>query len=243
MYKNNFVKQLLTEALRQPIARVDRSEYLGRVLRPYCGHLTPQQLQQVRPEEMLDRTLLDELARREISRYEQRTALFSASASLASRWTLWIGVPYDLVQYYACLISLAQKLAYLYGWDDFHRVGAPTEETYTRYILLIGYAMGVAETRSPLLRLIPGVQSRFSDMELPGWQKPVTKQATTQLLWQLGRSFLSGWIAKRWNILGCTHSGLTTLYYFRTYATRIQLILREGMLLRQEAAQPQQWQT
>lgn len=78
--------------------------------------------------------IIDKLAKGSIDFETTKVTAISAAAGLPGGTAIAATIPADLAQFYAHVLRIAQKLAYLYGWDElFSENGMDdgTEQTLT----------------------------------------------------------------------------------------------------------------
>ena len=169
--------RFLNILLRSDMARVNRVEWLTDVLYPFLSITELEQLATEPPHRFLSVKVLNHIANQEIRRHTELLAIGSAGSSLTGCVGTWVGIPTELAQYSVNILLLIQKLAYLYGWDDFFTYGAVTTETRARFTFLMGSMLGIREA-DELLRsactLYHG-QVSITPMRYLGKESPIDK--------------------------------------------------------------------
>lgn len=228
-------EQVLTKVLDNDVARVDRNQFLSATLKPFCTSDDLSKIAFVRPESFIEPQLLDHLSKEEVSKHLTRASLISGGAGLMGATTMWLSVPADTVQFVANLVIMSQKLAYLYGWDDFFFHNKPTEETYARLALILGYGAGVREVKDVLLGIardsMPNLNETMTHEQF-NRNHPLVRKAVSALTGQLTRTLVSGAAAKVIPLVGAATSGVWSYLSFRPMAERIRLLLSEVMYTR-----------
>lgn len=224
--------EMLTLSLKIYGTKIDRQEWLVRRLRPFVDFSAIERLYQETPSEIVSEKLVDYLAKEEIRRHTRMATTTSATAGLLGGITLWVGVPSDVIQYYAHLVALVQKMAYLYGWQDMMPHGEVTSETRAKITLMIGGAMEIPNANRALHQ-IASTSRPHTARELLCTQDPeaptskVLKEIATMLSIQISKSIASGVIAKSIPILGAITSGAVSFYTFKPLGTRLRQTLRD----------------
>lgn len=117
---SNIYKRILFQALQAPGARVDRSDFLEKHLSMYC------------PDEMVELAIatsvqnagisdevLEKVAENAIQTQTYEVTGVSTVSGLPGGFAMLATIPADLVQFYYHVFVLAQKLAFLYDYEEF----------------------------------------------------------------------------------------------------------------------------
>lgn len=223
--------------LQNSSIRVNREAWLIETLTPFCS---PEKLEHIafaRPEQIVSSTILDKLAKDVVAQHALKASLLSSGTSLLGRASIWLSAPTDVTIYFGNLLAMTQKLAFLYGWDDFFVNGKTTEETYARIMLILGYAFGAVECKEALLETacdaLPSVSSEMKGFCIT-WSNPVVKKAVLAKGLEFSKALLAGALVKRSPLMGCVVAGCWSYYSFKHYAERIRMILCEVMYTRLE---------
>lgn len=136
---------VLRQAARSPIVRVKRDVFLRKALR------------KVAPPEVIEHAIattpalagiplatIDAIAKKQLAAESRRVSGISFFTGLPGGTALLATVPADVAQYFAHLMRLEQKLAYVYGWPSFtDENGGLTEESLNSLIALMGVMLEV----------------------------------------------------------------------------------------------------
>lgn len=140
--------ELLRQAVSLPGTGVNRAGYLAEALGKTCNAATIRAAIDTTPAKAgVSARQLDKIAKRSIGKDGRRTTAISMAAGLPGGVAAAATIPADLVQFYAHLIHIIQKLTYLYGWGDLVRIdgGEPDTATARALVLLLGVMAGVKE--------------------------------------------------------------------------------------------------
>lgn len=217
--------------------RINRTEWLSKTLTPYLLPEDVQNIEYLRPEEMVSQEVINLVANQVIEEHARCSSLISGGLALVGRSALALSTPTDLTQYWVELSLVAQKLAYLYGWDDFFFNESATEETLARLTLIIGYGLGIYSCQDPLIAsahdTLPRVSDLYTIKELSTNRNDNLK-LISQALAQLAKPIFAGLVAKRTPIWGVALAGATNYFNFKHVAKRMQIVLEEVMFTRLE---------
>ncbi|WP_371164679.1 hypothetical protein ABYF34_06680 [Buchananella felis] len=224
----NFSRMLNT-AVRLPLIRIDRAEYLRSALKKHC---TPAQIEAAvltTPAHAgIPLEVIEKAARSSIKYESTRVTGASAAAGLPGGVAAFITAPGDVVQFLGHVIRIAQKLAYLYSWPDlFTRDGEIDESTEGVLTLFIGIMYGVHVARGGVAKLAEmlakNVVATLPNKALTnGVVYPIVKRVAASIgLTMTKRGFANG-IAKAIPIAGAVVSGGLSLAAFLPMSKRLQ---------------------
>ncbi|WP_371152273.1 hypothetical protein [Buchananella felis] len=224
----NFSRMLNT-AVRLPLIRIDRAEYLRAALKKHC---TPAQIEAAvltTPAHAgIPLEVIEKAARSSIKYESTRVTGASAAAGLPGGVAAFITAPGDVVQFLGHVIRIAQKLAYLYSWPDlFTRDGEIDESTEGVLTLFIGIMYGVHVARGGVAKLAEmlakNVVATLPNKALTnGVVYPIVKRVAASIgLTMTKRGFANG-IAKAIPIAGAVVSGGLSLAAFLPMSKRLQ---------------------
>lgn len=95
--------------------------------------------------------LLDAVARDVIDLETKKSTALSFAAGLPGGFAMAGTIPADVTQYYVHAFRIMQKLAYLYGWQEFlDECDEVDDETLFEMATMLGVMMGVASANSAL---------------------------------------------------------------------------------------------
>lgn len=226
---SNFT-QVLNAAAKLPGVRINRAAYLRAALKRHC------------PEQQIARAIAESpaaagvpskvitAAANDSIKYETAKATgLSAAAGIPGGFAMIGTVPADIAQYFAHVLRIAQKLAYLYSWPDlFAEDGdAPDDATEGILTLFVGVMFGVQLAQSGVTRMstmIAGqVLKKLPQQTLTkGALYPVVKRVAAYLGVSMTKQLFAGGVAKMIPIIGAVFSGGLTLATFLPMSKRLQ---------------------
>lgn len=231
-----FAAEFLKKIIRIRGVRIERSSFL------------PQELRKLGlDQEVIDRALattpvqagislaqLDQLASASISFETSKAAALSFSAGLPGGFAMFATVPADITQYYVHAFRVMQKLAYLYGWQNFIAdLDDVDDETLGKLAVFLGVMMGVGGASASLT-------SFAAHVARPAIQKQITQKALTKTVWygpvkstlkligiKVTKDSFAKTVTKAVPVAGGVISGGMTLISLRTQSGRLKQHLRE----------------
>lgn len=236
MSAQEYAVMFLSKVLRLRGVRIERADYLRQELRKLgLSDLQIDRAVSTTPIQagvLLEQ--LDELAQKTIAFESRKSAAMSFAAGLPGGFALFASIPGDLVQYYAHAFRVMQKLAYLYGWQEFlSDIDDVDDETLGLLTAFLGVMMGVGGASNSVVAFAQRVAQ-------PAVERQIVKQALTKTWWYLPlkgtlkrvgvsitKQSLGKAVSKVVPVAGGAISGGMTLVSLGREAKRLQKHLRE----------------
>lgn len=212
--------KVLSTSLRLPFVKVDREEFLTKELSKFCTPMEVITALNGGVLEVLSKKEIDKLANQCISYHLTMVCGTSALMGLPGGWWMAGTIPSDLTQFYGHILSLMQKMIYLYGWPTLTDVNHQLDdESLNIMTLFVGVMMG-------------------NKMAIDGIAKVVTKEYVEKVAQWIGVSmtkegFAKG-VGKVLPLVGAPISATITYYTFRPMARRLKKHLDELYDMRME---------
>ena len=205
--------RVLSTSVNLPFVKVNRDEFLTKELSKFC---TPMEVATALNEgtlKVLSKKEIDKLANQCISYHLTMVCGTSALMGLPGGWWMAGTIPTDLTQFYGHILSLMQKLIYLYGWPALTNVNNQLDdESLNIMTLFVGVMMG-------------------NKMAIDGIAKVVSKEYVEKIAQWIGvnltkEGFAKG-VGKVLPLVGAPISATITYYTFRPMARRLKRHLDE----------------
>ena len=176
---------------------------------------------------------VDAAARAVIDFETRKCAAISFAAGIPGGIALAGTVPADLAQYFAHVMRVEQKLAYLYGWQTFlDSDNEIDDQTILELAILMGVMLGVGGAASRVTKFA-------TDVAKASVAKAIERQALTKTSWyplakkilraigvNLTKNALSKTVSKIVPVIGGAISGGLTYASFKPSAERLRRHLR-----------------
>ena len=108
--------KVLSASLQLPFVKVNREEFLNKELSKFCTPMEVMTAIEEGPLGVLNKKEIDKLANQCISYHLTMVCGTSALMGLPGGWWMAGTIPADITQFYGHILSVMQKLIYLYGW-------------------------------------------------------------------------------------------------------------------------------
>ncbi|OKL50255.1 EcsC family protein [Boudabousia marimammalium] len=226
----------ITKVIRLRGVRIDRDSFLRQEFRKL--RMSDEQIQkaiETTPSEAgVSLEQLDELASQVIGFETKKSASLSFAAGLPGGFAMLATIPTDVAQYYAHAFRVMQKLAYIYGWQNFiNDLDEIDDETLAKLAMFLGVMMGVSGAATSLTTFV-------RQITMPALQKQITKQALTKTVWygpmkqtlriigvKVTKDSFAKTITKAVPVAGGLLSGGMTLVALKSQSVRLQKQLRQ----------------
>ena len=143
-----------------PVVTVSREPFLRKELAPYCDKETIDRAIIEGTKGVIDKKVIDKIARGCINYQTTIVCSVSALAGLPGGWAMLASIPADVAQFYGNAISLAEKLLYLYGWPDMMgESGEVNDQTSQTMMVWLGVMMGAQGAEAGVRSLLKALST------------------------------------------------------------------------------------
>lgn len=233
------LEDVIIKGLKTPGIKINRAEFLAKTLKKRF------------PQETIDAAIAESPMRANIAQAEiakmaneainfERTCVSGISAALSAPGgvAMVATVPADLMQYYAYLLRMAQKLLYLYGFPqiDTKETGEKFDDgTMNTLILCFGVMYGVAGANKALLTVAralgAGLSKKFMQTAVTkGTIYPVLKAVLKCFNVKLTKQLASKAINHSLPVIGGVIGGGITFFSFKSCGEKLKKTLRDTYL-------------
>lgn len=230
-----FAYEIMKRAASLKVVKIDRGEFLRTTLKKYCPEVDASMAVETSPIEAgVAPRDLDEIALNVIDFETKKCAGLSFLAGIPGGVALAGTVPADLAQYFAHVMRVEQKLAYLYGWQTFlNPEDEVDDETLMKLIVLMGIMLEVGGVANSVTKIATDVaqKSIAKTIERQALTKTFFYTPMKKVLRVLGvnltkQTFAKG-VSKVVPVVGGVVSGGLTYASFKPGAERLRRYLRE----------------
>lgn len=213
---------------------IDRGVFLRTELSKKCQEDVVQAAVATNPQVAgIPMDVVDELADAAISIETRKVAGLSVLAGIPGGLFMIGTIPADIAQFFAHVLRIEQKLAYLYGWESFlNDEDEVDDETMTRLILFLGVMLQVGGASASLTRFA-------TTTARAGVTRAIEKQALTKTIWynplkkilhvvgvKVTKTSFAETVAKGVPLIGGAVSGGLTYATFKPGAVSLKKYLR-----------------
>lgn len=220
-----------------PFVKVDRETFLRKELLVYCNHEQLDIAISDSPTKVLSKSQIEKIANGCIKFHLTAVCSTSALAGIPGGFGMLASIPADLIQFYAHVFAVTQKLLYLYGWPDLqNEKGELDDETAQILTLFTGVMMGSQTATNAVLNLSKALAGQVV-IRLP--KQALTKYAIYNVAKQVAKwigikltkdGFAKG-LSKVIPLVSAPISAGVTYWTFKPMANRLRKHLDEQFRL------------
>ena len=220
--------KVLETSLKLPFVNVNREEFLTKELSKFCTPMEVMTALDDSPLRVLSKKEIDKLANQCIKYHLTMVCGTSALMGLPGGWWMAGSIPADITQFYGHILSLMQKLIYLYGWPALTNVNKQLDdESLNIMTLFVGAMMGNKLAVEALSKVV-GQVSKNAGVKL---SETLMAQYAIKIAQWIGvnmtkEGFAKG-VGKVVPLVGAPISATITYYTFRPMARRLKNHLDE----------------
>lgn len=216
-------EMVLSAAAQLPGVKIDREKYLAGALgKKFSAEVVAMAIESSPAAAGIEPEKLSAIADASIRYEATKVTALSTAAGIPGGFAMAGTVPADMAQYFAHVLRIAQKLAYLYGWENLFS-GTEEEiddETKNLMILFIGVMFGASGATDAIAQIskvvAAAVEKRLAQEALTkGTIYPIVRKVATYLGIQMTKGIFSKGVSKVIPVIGGLISGGITL---ATYA-------------------------
>jgi len=220
-------ERIMMTVLKMPGVRVDRKQFLQKALTGRAAPMAIAQAIETSPTAVLPMKVIDQVARRHISRHTLKATAVSTVTGVPGGWALAATIPADVLQYYYHVLVISQKLAYLYGFPDLcdtqHRFTEQGRQLLTIFGgVMIGATMANAALKEACERLSVQALRKLPELHL-------TQTIMKSIGMSITRERAMRGVTRAVPLVGGIVSGTMTYFSFRPAARRLQRTLKKYM--------------
>lgn len=237
------IEDIIVLAMNLPGVKIKRDDFLKKEFSTKCSKETLDLAIATTPKDAgIDEKIIEKVAS-EVIKYERNcVSSISAALGVPGGWAMVATVPADLVQFYGYMLRAAQKLLYLYGFQQINvRDNDSGLDTATVNLITIclGVMYGVAGAKNALIAiskaLAKGVEKKLLQAALTkGTVYPIVKRVAKWFGIKLTKALFAGAVKKIIPIIGGGLGFLVTFFSFQPCCERLRRNLRDNYLYNKE---------
>lgn len=228
------IENTLNMALKIPGVKINRENFLRKELLKYCPKTKVQQAIDFNPAYAgISKNLIDISAREVISYETNKVSAISFVAGIPGATAMVATVPADIAQYFGFMLRVMQKLAYLYGFDEFELdENNINDDTMNKMLLFLGVMFGVQGANAGVKLLATSIAQRITKT-LPNKALtktliyPAVKKVALKVGIKMNKTIFANSVAKIIPVIGGIVSGGITYAGFKPSAYRLKKSLEK----------------
>ncbi len=228
--ESNKFESVLQAAISVPGVRINRESFLRKELTKYFDDEIIEMAISGNPAKAgISVKIINQIARSCIALESTKVTALSAAAGAPGGFAMIGTVPADLVQYFAHILRIMQKLAYLYGWQEFAGNdvdGDGMDDGLTNQLtLFVGVMFGVKAANTAVTKIAQAVAANVSGKIMKkaltkGAIYPLVKKIAKYMGVKMTKELFAKGVGKALPIVGAVASGAITAAGFIPMANR-----------------------
>ncbi len=224
-------ENLLATAIRLPGVKVDREKFLFSELKKYCNKEQIALAVEHNPAfAKIDVTIINKIAQNCINHETTNVTAISTIAGIPGGLAVVGTIPADLLQYFAHICIILQKLIYLYGWAELFEEDNLDDESKNLIILFAGVMFGISYANSAIAKLAEAASSKIAGKVaqqafMKSTIQPITKRIMPAIMTKFIGNTAPKMPAKAIPLVGGAVSGGLTYFTFKPMAVKLRKYL------------------
>lgn len=233
------IEDVILMAFKIPGVSVDRGNFLRKELQKrYPREMIEKAVSETPMLVTIEKKDIDEIADSIIQNERLKVSGISTALGVPGGTAMAATIPADIAQYYGCLLRVAQKLLYLYGFPQIeYKENEQTfdTETMNQIIVCMGVMFGVANAKNALLAMAKalgtGVEKQLVKKALTkGTIYPIVKSISKWFGVKMTKEVFAGFFKKAIPVVGGVVGGGLTYATFKPCCTKLKDVLQDTYL-------------
>lgn len=226
------LENALRVAIKMPGVKIDRTAFLKKELNKLCDDSVVEKAIETNPAQAgISKKIISNMAKSSITFETTKVSLLSAASGIPGGFAMAATIPADMVQYLAHILRILQKLAYLYGWQEFSfdddDQSVLDEETMNQLILFIGVMFGVDAAKAAVVKIANALAANIPKALMKkaltkGVIFPIVKKIAALLGIKMTKEVFAKGVGKIIPVIGAVVSGGVTLAGFVPMARHLR---------------------
>lgn len=233
------IEDIIIMAFKVPGVSINRENFLRKELTmKYEEHIVDEAIKYHPFQAQILKEDIDKIAEAVIKNERLKVSGISAALGTPGGAAMMATIPADIAQYYGCMLRVAQKLLYLYGFPQIEvKEGEQVfdTETMNQIILCMGVMFGVANAKNGLLAIAKalgtGVEKQLINKALTkGTIYPIVKSVSKWFGVKMTKEVFAGFFKKAIPLVGGVVGGGITYATFKPCCDKLKVVLQDTYL-------------
>lgn len=233
------IEDVILMAFKVPGVSINRENFLRKeLLTKYPDDIVEKAVLETPMKANIGQTDIEKIATAVIQNERLKVSGISAALGTPGGAAMVATIPADIAQYYGCMLRVAQKLLYLYGFPQIeYKENEQTfdTETMNQIILCMGVMFGVANAKNGLLALAKalgtGVEKQLVKKALTkGTIYPIVKSISKWFGVKMTKEVFVGFFKKAIPVVGGVVGGGLTYATFKPCCVKLKEVLEDTYL-------------
>lgn len=222
-------QDVMTCALHVPGVKIERSEFLFKELIKYYPEEQVLKSISSNPASTgIPRDKINEIADQVIEYETNKVSAISFATGIPGGLTIAATIPADVAQYFGFLLRVMQKLAYLYGFQEFElNENSISDDTMNQLLIFFGVMFGVSSAAQGVKIIAETAGNKMSrTIAQKALTKttlyPIVKKVATTLGFKMTKDVFAKSVSKVVPVVGGVVSGGLTYLTFKPCAIKLK---------------------
>lgn len=223
------VEDVLRQVMNIPGVKVDRKKFLRKELSPHnTEDIVNIAISKNPAYAGIEIESINKVADEVINYETNKVSSVSFLAGLPGGFAMAATIPGDVIQYFVHVVIIMQKLAYLYGFDDFELNDfSINDDTFNQIMIFLGVMSGVQGTNAGV-KIVADAAAKKVLRSIPqkaltkGTIYPIVKKVTTSVGLKMTKDIFAKNISKVVPVVGGVVSGGITYAMFKPGCRKLQ---------------------
>ena len=233
------IEDVILMAFRLPGVSINREKFLQKELvNKYPQEIIEQAVLTTPMKAKITQEDIEKIAMAIIQNERLKVSGISMALGAPGGAAMAATIPADIAQYYGCMLRVAQKLLYLYGFPQIEYKESEQSfdtETMNQIILCMGVMFGVANAKNGLLALAralgTGVEKQLVKKALTkGTIYPIVKSISKWFGVKMTKEVFAGFFKKAIPLVGGVVGGGLTYATFKPCCVKLKTVLEDTYL-------------
>ena len=233
------IEDVILLAFKVPGVSINREDFLRKeLLTKYPQEMIEQAVLTTPMKANIGQDDIEKIAMAIIQNERLKVSGISAALGTPGGAAMAATIPADIAQYYGCMLRVAQKLLYLYGFPQIeYKENEQTfdTETMNQIILCMGVMFGVANAKNGLLAIAKalgtGVEKQLVKKALTkGTIYPIVKSISKWFGIKMTKEVFAGFFKKAIPVVGGVVGGGLTYATFKPCCVKLKTVLEDTYL-------------
>lgn len=228
------VENAITLALKVPGVKINREKFLRKELFGYFSDETIKKAIAYNPGYAgISKEFISTIAKKVIEYETNKVSALSFAAGLPGGAAMFATIPADTAQYFGFMLRVLQKIAYLYGFEEFDLDEENIkDDTMNQLLIFLGVMLGVQGANAGV-KIIAGAAAQRIMKVLPNQALtktavyPIVKKIAINVGLKMNKQIFAKGVSKIVPVIGGVVTGGLTYATFRPSATRLKKSFEE----------------
>lgn len=221
-------EDVLRQAMKIPLVKIKRAKFLAKELKKYYPEDVINKAIERNPAYAgIEREKINKIAKHVINYETNKVSAISFAAGIPGGPAMAATIPADITQYFGFILRVMQKLAYLYGFDEFEfSEDEVSDETMNQVMVFLGVMLGVRGVNAGIRAIAEAASKKVSkSLAQQALTKttfyPIVKKVAQAVGIKMTKQIFAGGVSKLVPVVGGIVSGGVTYFSFKPCAYKL----------------------